>query len=119
MRFPAALRPAVTALAVGAAVLSVPATAKPLPSNVGSASVYGLDKNFPLVGHTDLQQRGMNSPIAVAGKCVYVGDRYYSSSADEPVRRNGGIAIVDAGDPAKPKQVGTIPPVGLSTQREL
>jgi hypothetical protein len=89
------------------------------PSNVGAASVYGLTKNFKLVGHTDLAQRGMNSPIAVAGKCVYLGDRYYSASATEATRPNGGIAIVDASNPAKPKQRGVIPPIGLSTQREL
>src|SRR4051794_13230472 len=108
---------ALTAAAIATAL--VPASAASSPSPVGAASVYGLDHNFSLVGHTDLSQRGMNSPIAVAGKCVYVGDRYYSSSADEPVRSDGGVAIVDASDPAQPKQVGTIPPVGLSTQREL
>jgi hypothetical protein len=89
------------------------------PSNVGAASVYGLSKNFKLVGHTDLARRGMNSPIAVAGKCVYLGDRYYSGSATEAPRHNGGIAIVDASNPAKPKQTGLIPPIGLSTQREM
>jgi hypothetical protein len=89
------------------------------PSNVGAASVYGLTKNFRLVGHTDLSKRGMNSPIAVAGRCVYVGDRYYSSSASEGTRPNGGIAIVDVKNPAKPKQVGVIPPLPLSTQREM
>jgi len=89
------------------------------PSNVGAASVYGLAKNFQLVGHTDLAQRGMNSPIAVAGKCVYVGDRYYSQSASEKVRPNGGIAIIDASNPRKPKQTGVIPPIGISTQREM
>jgi len=89
------------------------------PSNVGTASAYGLAKNFQLVGHTDLAQRGMNSPIAVAGKCVYVGDRYYSQSASEKVRANGGIAIIDASNPRKPKQTGVIPPIGISTQREM
>ena len=86
---------------------------------MGAASVYGLDHNFRLVGHTDLARRGMNSPIAVAGRCVYVGDRYYSSTADEPVRPNGGIAIVDVSNPAKPHQTGVIPPIAESTQREL
>jgi len=81
------LRPGLAAVAVTAAVLAVPASAKGTPSNVGSASVYGLDKNFSLVGHTDLSQRGMNSPIAVAGKCVYVGDRYYSGASG--VKRRG------------------------------
>jgi len=106
------------ATALAGAVVAVPAGAGSSTS-VGSASVYGLDKNFTLVGHTSLDRRGMNSPIAVAGKCVYVGDRYYSDSPDQPGRHKGGIAIVDAGDPAHPTQVGTIPPTGLSTQREL
>ena len=108
---------ALTAAAIATAL--VPASASSSPSPVGAASVYGLDHNFTLVGHTDLARRGMNSPIAVAGKCVYVGDRYYSSSASEAVRPNGGIAIIDASDPANPTQTGTIAPTGLSTQREL
>jgi len=103
--------------AIAAAV--IPATAASTPSDVGAASVYGLDKNFQLVGHSSLANRGMNSPIAVAGKCVYVGDRYYSSSTSEPVRPNGGIAIVDVSNPSAPKQAGVIPPVSESTQREL
>jgi len=109
------------AFAVTAALAAtlVPAAAGSQPSPVGAASVYGLDHDFRLVGHTDLGRRGMNSPIAVAGRCVYVGDRYYSASTTEPVRRNGGIAIVDAADPARPQQVGVIPPVAESTQREL
>ncbi|MDQ1704723.1 MAG: hypothetical protein QOF18_1089 [Frankiaceae bacterium] len=119
MKLRDSLRPVLVATAVVAAVIAVPASAKNAPSNVGSASVYGLDKHFKLVGHTDLQQRGMNSPIAVAGTCAYVGDRYYSGSTSEPVRPNGGIAIVNVSDPTRPRQVGTIPPVGLSTQREL
>jgi hypothetical protein len=105
-------------LAAATVAAVVPAAAAG-PSNVGSASVYGLTKGFRLVGHTDLAKRGMNSPIAVAGRCVYVGDRYYSSTADEKPRPNGGIAIVDAIHPAHPKQVGLIPPVGLATQREM
>src|SRR4051794_2203115 len=84
MNVRAMVRPGLAAVAVTAAVLAVPASAKVTPSNVGSASVYGLDKNFTLVGHTDLAQRGMNSPIAVAGKCVYVGDRYYSGVSGTP-----------------------------------
>jgi hypothetical protein len=114
-----AVRPLLAVIAAVAAVIAVPAGADGGPSNVGSASVYGLDKHFDVVGHDDLGQRGMNSPLAVAGKCVYVGDRYYSSSASEPTRPNGGVAVIDASDPAHPKQVNTIPPVGLSTQREL
>jgi hypothetical protein len=119
MRLRRTLRPVVAAAAVAAAVVAVPASAGPRHSNVGAASVYGLDHNFTLVGHTDLAKRGMNSPIAVAGRCVYVGDRYYSASADEKTRPDGGIAIVDVKNPSRPRQVGTIPPIGLSTQREM
>ena len=103
--------------AVAAAV--IPATAASTPSDVGAASVYGLSNNFQVVGYDSLAKRGMNSPIAVAGKCVYVGDRYYSGSASEPTRPNGGIAIIDVSNPAAPKQTGVIPPTGLSTQREM
>jgi hypothetical protein len=94
-----------TAVALGAS-LTVPAGAAdalPAPSR------YGTLKSFQLVGHTDLGQRGVNSPVAVAGSCVYVGDRY----------DKGGIAIVDVRNPARPKQVGTIAPTKGSTQREL
>src|SRR3954468_11582582 len=111
-------RPGPVVLGLVVAV-AIPASAGSPPSNVGAATVPGLSTNFELVGHTDLQQRGMNSPIAVAGSCAYVGDRYYSSSSTEPVRPNGGIAIVDISDPANPQETGTIPPTGLSTQREM
>src|SRR3954453_12939179 len=111
-------RPGPVVLGLVVAV-AIPASAGSPPSNVGVATVPGLSTNFDLVGHTDLQQRGMNSPIAVAGSCAYVGDRYYSSSPDEAVRPNGGIAIVDISDPANPRETGTIPPIGLSTQREM
>jgi len=95
---------ALTALALTATALPSHAAA-----SVGTASKYGLAKGFTLVGHTNLGKRGTNSPIAVAGKCVYVGDRY---------DRNG-IAVVDVANPAKPKQVGTIKPFAGSTQREI
>jgi hypothetical protein len=96
---------ALTALAIGSA-FAVPAdAAAPLPT----PSKYGTAKGFQLVGHTNLGKRGMNSPIAVAGSCVYVGDR----------GSRNGIAVVDVRNPAKPKQVGTIKPQAGSTQREL
>ncbi|HVF05381.1 MAG TPA: hypothetical protein VNA20_11125, partial [Frankiaceae bacterium] len=91
---------------ITASTLSLPAGAgAPLPA----PSKYGVAKNFKLVGYTSLGKRGMNSPIAVAGRCVYVGDR----------GARNGIAIVDAANPAKLRQVGTIKPRSSSTQREL
>src|SRR5205823_10126439 len=110
------LRPGPIALALAATVAvpaATPATAG--TPGVGAATVPGLSTNFTLVGHTDLQQRGMNSPLAVAGNCAYVGDRYYSSSPDAATRPNGGIAIIDVSNPATPTQTGIIPPIELST----
>jgi hypothetical protein len=94
-----------TALALGASLVTPSGAAAPQ----ASATTYGLKKNFQVVGHTDLGKRGVNSPVAVAGSCVYVGDRYDKH----------GIAIVDVRNPAKPRQAGTIAPKSGSTQREL
>jgi hypothetical protein len=110
-----ALRLGLAAALSGLLVSGLPAGAAAGPTTtVGSPSIPGTSKGFTLVGHTDLGNRGMNSPIALAGRCAYVGDRNY----DEP-RPNGGIAIVDVAKPATPKRVGTIAPRNLSTQREL
>jgi hypothetical protein len=105
----------VSLVVVAAAAVTLPTSlASPPSARTGSGAAYGLTKNFQLVGHNDIGKRGMNSPIAVAGRCVYVGDRTY----DQP-RANGGVAIIDAINPASPKQVGLIAPVALSTQREM
>ena len=90
---------------ISACSLALPADAAPLPL----PSKYGTAKGFSLVGYTSLGKRGMNSPIAVAGGCVYVGDR----------NARGGVAIVDVRKPAKPRQAGVIPPVAGATQREI
>src|SRR3954452_2987102 len=102
-------RPGPVVLGLVVAV-AIPASAGSPPSNVGAATVPGLSTNFDLVGHTDLPQRGMNSPIAVAGGCAYVGARFSPPSRDEAVPPSGGIAIVDISAPATPGETGTIPP---------
>jgi hypothetical protein len=89
--------------AVSLALPAGAAAPAPLPSR------YGTAKNFQLVGYTSLGKRGMNSPIAVAGRCVYVGDR----------SARNGIAIVDAANPARLRQAGTIKPAAGATQREI
>jgi hypothetical protein len=110
-------RTAVVAALSALALASPPSEAA--PSSVGTASRYGLTKGFQVVGHTDLGRRAMNSPLAVAGRCAYVGDRYYSESAGQAGRERGGIAVVDISNPRRPTQRGLLPPVALSTQREL
>ncbi|GAC1441493.1 MAG: hypothetical protein NVSMB55_09450 [Mycobacteriales bacterium] len=105
------LAAALTGLLAG----SLPAGAAATPQvTIGSPSIPGTIKNFRVVGHTDLGNRGMNSPVALAGSCAYLGDRSY----DGP-RRHGGIAILDVSRPSAPKQVGLIPPRQYSTQREM
>jgi hypothetical protein len=98
-----------TVLAAAALTAGLAAPSGAAGTPLATPSAYGVAKNFTLVGHTDLGKRGVNSPIAVAGSCVYVGDRYDKH----------GIAVVDAHNPAKPKQVGTIAPDAGSTQREI
>lgn len=97
--------PIVAALALLAAG-ALPAGAAPAAP---APSRYGTAKNFQVLGSTTLGNRGVNSPIAVAGRCVYVGDRYDAN----------GIAIVDVANPRKPTVIGKIPPVAGATQREL
>lgn len=107
-------RVALLAALTGLVLSSVPAGAAPTPvTTVGSPSVPGTSKGFQQVGHTDLGNRGMNSPVAVAGRCAYVGDR---ATAKRP---GGGIAVVDVKDPSRPRQVATIAPRAGVTQREL
>lgn len=102
MAFLAAL-PLATAGLIGQASAGSPQV------SVGTPTRYGLAKNVELVGHESFGDRGNNSPIAVAGPCVYVGDR----------GSTGGVAIVDASKPSALKTVGFIAPTPGSTQREV
>ncbi|MDX6200046.1 MAG: hypothetical protein QOJ79_3197, partial [Actinomycetota bacterium] len=105
MKSTTALRLGLVAGLSGLLVSGLPAGAAGTPQvTVGSPSIPGTIKNFQLVGHTDLGNRGMNSPIALAGKCAYLGDRSVTAA-----RPNAGIAIVDVSKPSAPKQVGLIP----------
>ena len=109
-------RTSLIAAAAGLALSGVPAHATPTPvTTVGSPSIPGTSKGFQLVGHTDLGNRGMNSPLALAGRCAYVGDRSYAKTP----REGAGIAIVDVSKPASPTRVATIAARPNATQREL
>ena len=59
---------------------------------------------FEVVGHSDLDGRGMNAALAVAGDVVYVGSR---TDAPHP---HAGVLIVDVGDPTAPVVVGELGP---------
>lgn len=60
------------------------------------------------VGHDDLGARGLNSALALADHCAYVGSR-----------GQGSIAIVDVSDPAHPHTAGSLPGRAATTTREL
>jgi hypothetical protein len=104
-----------TLVAAGLALSCLPAHAVSPVTTIGSPSIPGTSKGFTLVGHTDLGARGMNSPLALAGRCAYVGDRSYVAHP----RTGSGVAIVDVANPAKPTRIGTISARPDTTQREL
>jgi len=60
------------------------------------------------VGHDDLGARGLNSAVALAGRCAFVGSR-----------GSGPIEIVDVVDPAHPRTAGSLPGRPATTAREL
>src|SRR5690348_12041420 len=116
MKSSTVLRLGLTAALSGLLVSGLPAGAAGTPQvTVGSPSIPGTIKNFQVVGHTDLDNRGMNSPIALAGKCAYLGDRSYAATP----RKNAGIAVIDVSNPANPHQVNSIPARPDATQREM
>jgi hypothetical protein len=83
------------------------------------APATAISDGFELVGHSSLNDRGMNAALAVHGDYVYVGSR----TDGQPQHRTPGILVVDASDPAQPEVVHEIgpPAAGLvgETSREL
>ncbi len=84
--------------------------------NPGNGATPGTSRNFELVGHEPLFNRGMNAAIAVYHNYVYVGNR--ADVTTQPV--HPGILVVDTSRPAQPTVVGEIPPPPIGqTTREL
>jgi hypothetical protein len=75
-----------------------------------AASAAAADQPAALeeVGHDELGARGLNSALALAGRCAYVGSR-----------GQGPIAVLDVSDPAHPHGAGSLPARSLTTTREL
>jgi hypothetical protein len=84
-----------------------------------SAALEETSDNFELVGHSPLNDRGMNAAIAAHGDYVYVGSR----TDGLPNHKTPGILVVDVSDPATPSVVHEIgqPDAGKvgETSREL
>ncbi len=92
------------------AVLAIPATsAAQLPS-----STPGTSRNFELVGHNALFNRGMNSAAAMYHNYIYVTNRTDAS----PGHLRPGILTVDISRPARPRVVSEIGPPGAANVGE-
>ncbi|HYH27446.1 MAG TPA: hypothetical protein VEA19_01575 [Actinomycetota bacterium] len=90
------------ALAVLALAVTAPAGALPTPARAQKAAATG---SFELVGHSPLENRGMNAALAVHGNYAYVGSRTDGKPLDNNLTR-GGIMIVNISNPATPTVVG-------------
>jgi hypothetical protein len=92
-----------TALPVPAASATLaPATIVPEPTptwlpEVMTAALPGTSQGFELVGHTALGEIGWHAAVTLYEHCAYVGNR-----------RSDRAAIVDIGDPATPRQIGSL-----------
>ena len=97
-----------------AGMLVFPAAAS--AQNPGDGETPGTARNFELVGHEPLFNRGMNAAIAVYHNYLYVGNRT-DASAGHP---HPGVLVVDIARARRPVVVGELPaePIG-QTSREL
>lgn len=79
------------------------------PVTIGTAQ---SNLNFELVGQHGLRTRGNNAAIALAGNCVYVGNRGFDSER---------VYIVDVTNPATPFDAGFVTDTALTgaTTREV
>jgi hypothetical protein len=78
-----------------------------------------VSENLELVGHSPLNNRGMNAGLAVHDGYAYVGSR----TDGQPQHVTPGILVVDTSDPGEPKVVHEIGPPDAAlvgeTSREL
>jgi hypothetical protein len=95
------------------ALLAFPATA--VAQNPAPGVAPGA-RNFELVGHEPLFNRGMNAAIAVYHNFVYVGNRTDAS----PGHPRPGVLVVNIARPRRPVVVNELPPEPIGqTSREL
>lgn len=76
--------------------------------------------SFELVGHSPLNNRGMNAALAIKGDYAYVGSRTDAKAEDA---NGAGVLVVDISDPEAPEVVHEIGPPNEAnpgeTSREL
>src|SRR5260370_28054636 len=88
-------------------------------------AIAGTSRNFQLVGHNPLFNRGMNAAPAIFENYLYVGNRSDGSSTCPDgsagcAHVHPGILILNISDPGQPQVVGHIRPpfagnVGIPT----
>lgn len=98
-------------LATAAVVLAAPVAAGARPETL--VQDEGAPGSFELVGHSPLDNRGMNAALAVRGDYAYVGSR---TDAKANNANQAGVMVVDVSDPSAPEVVHEIgPPAEANT----
>ena len=100
------LRIAGAVVAVGALLT---ATLHPAAADDSASRRAPKKGSFELVGHSPLENRGMNAALAVHGDYAYVGSRTDGKPANENLT-NAGVLVVDVSKPDAPEVVHRIGP---------
>lgn len=100
------MRLAGAALAV---TIPVAASLAPAVADVRPADRTEAKGSFKLIGHSPLDNRGMNAALAVHGDYAYVGSRTDGKPLEENLT-NAGVLVVDVSDPKSPEVVHRIGP---------
>jgi hypothetical protein len=106
---------------LAATILTIALVALGLSAPIISASAQAeAEGALELVGHSPLNNRGMNAALAVHGDYAYVGSR---TDAKAENANGAGVLVVDVKDPAAPEVVHEIGPPDEAnpgeTSREL
>jgi hypothetical protein len=109
------------ALAGAAIALLTPLAASLAPAGAQEADLAPRKAKKPgklkLVGHSALENRGMNAALAVHKGYAYVGSRTDGKPLDTNLT-NAGVLVVDARNPKKPEVVHRIGPPHEGTSGE-
>ncbi len=97
-------------LAVALMVAALSPTQAVSSERVQSGDAFNMD----VVGHTDLSRRGFNADVWAHEGYAYIG-RWgftdWSPGGEDrfcPTDHDGGVAVIDATDPAAPEQVADL-----------
>ena len=101
-----------------AVLASLVASLNPAAAGIFAGDPVGPRKgNLKLVGHSPLENRGMNAALAVHGNYAYVGSRTDGKPLDQNLT-NAGVLVVDVSKPSTPEVVHRIGPPHEGTEGE-